>query len=391
MVRLRAFERIFRENIKGRREEKQKTKAEMRGAGFKRSKSIFTRARGQSRSEETEKANIQEAAEQPSDKEPSTSVSPKQAVYNAEKDVSGSEEHSSGASSSSEARPHLALQIDGIQDRGPDRTIAFSPDTHVPNMAMPGAPLAMQRSNTSHSSRNAGTRHERVRPSLFSFTGVGATAAATRRPPSQSLARSNSIQPTSPSDPSPHLNRSETSSGQSTNPWFYSASGYFTRNSQVHGLTFSERQELGGQEYSAIVFLAFIVPFYFFVWQILGVIALGAWVKNYRAYLTVGNGLNPFWVGAFNAISAFNNNGMMLLDQNMVRCLNPVIDHSRILIDVSRSRSKIRSLYCCQWASSFLLVRPLFLVKTILPCLRTHTPSVEAFATLLEIFVPRLR
>lgn len=25
------------------------------------------------------------------------------------------------------------------------------------------------------------------------------------------------------------------------------------------------------------------------------------------------------WVGAFNAVSAFNNNGMMLLDANMVR------------------------------------------------------------------------
>ena len=34
--------------------------------------------------------------------------------------------------------------------------------------------------------------------------------------------------------------------------------------------------------------------------------------------VTRKNGLNPWWVGAFNAVSAFNNSGMSLLDANMV-------------------------------------------------------------------------
>lgn len=45
---------------------------------------------------------------------------------------------------------------------------------------------------------------------------------------------------------------------------------------------------------------------------------MGAYVVSKRPETAYRNGLSPFWVGAFNAISAFNNSGMSLLDANMV-------------------------------------------------------------------------
>ena len=94
--------------------------------------------------------------------------------------------------------------------------------------------------------------------------------------------------------------------------------GSIGRNSQFHHLTEQERETLGGVEYKAIRFLAYIVPLYFVLWQLLGCIGLGAYVANNRPDLARDNGFNPFWVGAFNAVSAFNNSGMSLLDANMV-------------------------------------------------------------------------
>ncbi len=94
--------------------------------------------------------------------------------------------------------------------------------------------------------------------------------------------------------------------------------GFIGRNSQFHHLTEDERNMLGGVEYKAIRFLAYVVPLYFVMWQALGCIGLGAYVANNRPSVARDNGLNPFWVGAFNAVSAFNNSGMSLLDANMV-------------------------------------------------------------------------
>jgi len=95
------------------------------------------------------------------------------------------------------------------------------------------------------------------------------------------------------------------------------ASGYLARNSSFYDLSESDRLRLGGTEYKAIVFLSWVVPIYFFLWQLLGCLACGAYVDNYYARTTEQNGINPFWTGAFNAVSAFNNSGMSLLDANM--------------------------------------------------------------------------
>ena len=94
--------------------------------------------------------------------------------------------------------------------------------------------------------------------------------------------------------------------------------GTVARNSQFSHLTEAEREQLGGVEYRAIELLSWVVPLYFFLFQLLGAIGLGAWVARNRPSTARNNGLNPWWVGAFNAISAFNNSGMSLLDANMV-------------------------------------------------------------------------
>ncbi|KAK6522649.1 hypothetical protein TWF281_002085 [Arthrobotrys megalospora] len=79
-----------------------------------------------------------------------------------------------------------------------------------------------------------------------------------------------------------------------------------------------QRFHLGGLEYRAIYLLSWIVPAYFILFQLLSCISLGAWIATYKADVTLANGLNPWWVGAFNTVSAFNNSGMSLLDANMV-------------------------------------------------------------------------
>lgn len=96
-----------------------------------------------------------------------------------------------------------------------------------------------------------------------------------------------------------------------------SSGAWISRNSQFHGLTAKERERLGGYEYRAVCLLAWLVPAYYVLWQLLGALGCAAWVAYNRPDSARTNGLNPWWVGAFNAISAFNNSGMSLLDANM--------------------------------------------------------------------------
>lgn len=87
---------------------------------------------------------------------------------------------------------------------------------------------------------------------------------------------------------------------------------------QFHSLSSDEREHLGGCEYLALKALAVLVPVYFFLWQFLGCVALGAWMNNNMPETSRANGINPWWLGIFNGVSAFNNSGMSLLDANMI-------------------------------------------------------------------------
>lgn len=98
----------------------------------------------------------------------------------------------------------------------------------------------------------------------------------------------------------------------------FSIPGIIGRNSHFSNLSLADRERLGGVEYRALEILIIVVPLYFFAWQFLGCIGLAAWIEKNGQILTEDNGLNPWWVGAFNAVSGFNNSGMSLLDANMV-------------------------------------------------------------------------
>ncbi|EGU73727.1 hypothetical protein FOXB_15765 [Fusarium oxysporum f. sp. conglutinans Fo5176] len=91
-----------------------------------------------------------------------------------------------------------------------------------------------------------------------------------------------------------------------------------SRNGQFHSLTSEERENLGGCEYRALKALGVLVPLYYFLWQFLGCVALGAWMNNNMPDTAKANGINPWWLGVFNGVSAFNNSGMSLLDANMI-------------------------------------------------------------------------
>ncbi|PGH26782.1 hypothetical protein AJ80_01547 [Polytolypa hystricis UAMH7299] len=153
--------------------------------------------------------------------------------------------------------------------------------------------------------------HRRIhrRPSLFSVSGVGARRDGSIHP-------STSAHQTSGPLRSSRSFKSETEATSASNAYL-GVEGLQGRNSQFYGLTSEDRRKLGGVEYRALSLLAAVVPIYIVVWQVLGAISIGAWIARNRPDSTKANGLNPWWVGIFNAISAFNNNGMSLLDANM--------------------------------------------------------------------------
>lgn len=68
------------------------------------------------------------------------------------------------------------------------------------------------------------------------------------------------------------------------------------RNSTFYNLSEAERQKLGGAEYRAVSLLAIIVPIYFFLWQLLGGLGVGAYLARNKASVTESNGLNPWYV-----------------------------------------------------------------------------------------------
>lgn len=114
--------------------------------------------------------------------------------------------------------------------------------------------------------------------------------------------------------------RGSTSSSNAERPRLHDILTHKTvgRNAQFHDLTSEEREHLGGCEYRALRILATVVPLYFACWQVLGCIALGAWIAHYKPEVATSNGLGAWWTGIFFGVSAFNNSGMALLDANVV-------------------------------------------------------------------------
>ncbi|KAF2638251.1 TrkH-domain-containing protein [Massarina eburnea CBS 473.64] len=148
----------------------------------------------------------------------------------------------------------------------------------------------------------SGANHHR----FISMQGVGADSHATvrRRPPTGTSHLASDAQLETMESSSNHLP--------------FSSSGFLSRNSNFHHLSEEERQKLGGYEYRAICLLSWLVPAYFILFQLFGCLGIGAYVAINKPSVARENGLDPWWVGSFNAVSAFNNSGMSLLDANMV-------------------------------------------------------------------------
>ncbi|CAK3950479.1 high-affinity potassium transport -like [Lecanosticta acicola] len=150
------------------------------------------------------------------------------------------------------------------------------------------------------------TSPRKIRTGIFSAQGVGARPTASLEATLSRHSTGQTDRPSGPVNPKRDVNR-----------YLESMGGWISRNSQFHGLTQEEREQLGGYEYRAVKYLSWVVPAYFVLWQLLGAIGCAAWVATVSPDASRGNGLNPWWVGAFNAVSAFNNSGMSLLDANM--------------------------------------------------------------------------
>lgn len=69
---------------------------------------------------------------------------------------------------------------------------------------------------------------------------------------------------------------------------------------------------------AALTTLSWLLPAYLISFQVLGTVAIGAWVAHRAPDIVAANALNPWWFAAFNVVSAFNNSGMSLLDANMI-------------------------------------------------------------------------
>ncbi|KAJ5771729.1 hypothetical protein N7520_002258 [Penicillium odoratum] len=180
----------------------------------------------------------------------------------------------------------------------------------------------------------------------------------------------------------------------------------FSRNSSFHNLSERERQRLGGAEYRAVSLLSIIVPVYFLLWQLLGGIGVGAYISRNHAALARSNGLNPWWVGFFFAISAFNNSGLSVLDANMidvhldhhgsshpswqhlVGSFNIILRHFISVLIIFVKLSNILALdivrYTCASASQRTLT---FLLEHPRRCYTTLFPAAHTWWLLMSVIV----
>ncbi|KIW08770.1 uncharacterized protein PV09_00708 [Verruconis gallopava] len=201
--------------------------------------------------------------------------------------------------------PGLALNLDGSQETKPTDLSTRADDATLVRHSL-SVERTLDGARHDHISFGADTRFHHDSGSqirrVLTFSGVGARPPSRTRSP---LTMHSDVRLKFHHSIHRHENRDLASAAS------------VSRNSTFHHLTEADRLRLGGKEYRAVTFLSWVVPIYFFSWQLLGCLGLGAYVSNNYASTTRVNGLNPWWVGVFNAVSAFNNSGMSLLDANM--------------------------------------------------------------------------
>lgn len=92
------------------------------------------------------------------------------------------------------------------------------------------------------------------------------------------------------------------------------------RNSAFADLTESQREELGGIEYRSLKTLALTLVFYFWGYQIFGLICLTPWILHSKTYgpIVEQDGQGRVWWGIFTASSAFTDLGYTLTPDSMI-------------------------------------------------------------------------
>ena len=236
--------------------------------------------------------------------------------------------------SHSPTQPHnLPLSLDGHPNADKDFITGYRDDRHdarpTPAMVSSTLPVNEQALGTPHSTKREGDLNSttpafrRSHTRIFSGYGVGARPALNSHP-QNAVPR---VQQFSSAENEEKALSKRSESSAILDKYLKSFNGFVGRNSQFHGLSEKERRELGGLEYDALALLSYLVPAYFFTFQLLGAIGVGAWIQVNRPGVALQNGLNPFWTGSFFAIvsehehswrqlltsfqSAFNNSGMV--------------------------------------------------------------------------------
>lgn len=91
------------------------------------------------------------------------------------------------------------------------------------------------------------------------------------------------------------------------------------RNSTFVGLTRSQKEELGGVEYTSIKLLCRILVIYYFGFLIMSFVMLLPWILSKSEYKTLvrSDGVSPTWWGFFTSMSAFTDLGLTLTPDSM--------------------------------------------------------------------------
>ena len=137
------------------------------------------------------------------------------------------------------------------------------------------------------------SREGPARSRILSFAGVGAHPMSTsfKFPPSEGLTHRlprRTEQNHDREEPLSHLQYPHYLTRHTTG-----------RNAQFYGLSRAEREHLGGVEYRAIQLLAYVVPIYFVLWQLLGCVGLGAYMASNKTSMARENGIDPWYVEFF--------------------------------------------------------------------------------------------
>lgn len=120
--------------------------------------------------------------------------------------------------------------------------------------------------NTHFAPPEAGQPVRRRSSNLFTMQGVGARPQTTLEPTSPIRRTMSSYSQFSDAYALP----AQPKSRGDTRQYFDSVSGWISRNSHFHGLLEKDWEKLGGCEYRIVSFLAWLVPVYFVLWQLIG-------------------------------------------------------------------------------------------------------------------------